>query len=232
MSNLTQNDLSAQNEATALIVDHINDVEASIQLTHALDTRLLTLLKERIEANIDGENDWWIDLPNDFSNMDFAPYAPINWHDENANDAYQAWFGLYIDGEYPNKMLSKFNEGESFSLVSRIIQQSSEAGSGFALWFNLNSAYKKPKKDFEYFVAERAAKVTQTTGFQFFSNGNFYLPFSFDAKTLSEAVRNDDFSDCLKPFDEALAKVKASVPVFTALIQEIEQHFTLSILPA
>jgi hypothetical protein len=98
-------------------------------------------------------------------------------------------------------------------------------------WWRFQYQYLTGKVAWKKFAvdANRHHSLREKFGFEYVSDaGEWFLPFKLDEKLLATAYETEDWTKALKPVSDALEKVEAAMPTFTAIIDEAKAAFKVS----
>lgn len=184
----------------ALIVEHLADLDAAASHVHQVEERIWAKMGETIETWAKG-SDWKGSFDRD---VDGLWLAPPEWASEGEE---VAWFEL---DSGPADQDGR--ESDLYFDLSRICG----LGEGsVALWLR----HKAGPKVWKPIAKANAGNVTGT-GFSMNDYAKFYMDCTPAQAEMVQALADADFEQALQPLVQALARLPASVPAFTAMLQQ------------
>lgn len=179
-----------------LIVEHLSDLDSAAGEIDRIEDRIWTAMSERMEEFASSMG-WG----GQYEIEDELSVHPPEW---TADGARLAWFELGY-GPADDESALNFN-------LARLCGVN---GGQMCLWL-LHGGRRTPWKT----VAKAQAASVADLGFSMTDYANFHVDCTPSQAEMAQALSDDDFEQALQPLVQALARLPASVPAFTAMLQQ------------
>lgn len=192
--------VTTEPELDKLIIQNMEDLDATAKRIDALVREIWREVETHVET--------WAKARRWLTSMDWDdPWiAPPQWKQDDR------WMASFKIGWGPGDA-EETKEGIPYFHLSRL---AGVGGGRFCLWLHFievkRSAWKPVFRD--------AASHLKAGGFLFDDAEGFYFDCTFSARSLAEAVAEDDYEVAFEPLNRALEAAHASWPLFDKMLKK------------
>lgn len=162
-------------------------------------------------ANFKKNDEWHIEGELECNSDYYVQFALQSWKVKDEESEYYCYFDLDSD-------LDKDDESSSYDIAN--LCGCGDTRTGFFVKTNTPNYFGGTRKWKSITKSATENKVLEDSGFVLSKNGYCFLPVTLDIKKLAEAYGSEDYTEALKPINDAFEKLVKAAPILDKIIQQ------------